>query len=213
MEFILPAIEQYAHQYTSDLDTLLQEVLDYTEEYHPQKHMVSGKVQGQFLQLFSSLLQPKYILEVGTFTGYSALCLAKGLQPNGELHTIELRANDATTASRFFEKSTHTHQLKLHIGDALNVIPMLKYTWDLVFIDADKVNYSNYYDLILPNVKQGGIIIADNVLFHGEVLDATTKNKSAKAIQHFNNKIKSDPTIEHVLLTVRDGLQLIRKIK
>jgi predicted O-methyltransferase YrrM len=209
--YAIPTIlENYAALHTTKADTLLQEVLEYSAK-HSEAHMVSGNMQGQFLQLLSTIARPKYILEVGTFTGYSALCLAKGLQQDGEIHTIELRHEDAKNAAVFFAKSKEANKIKLHIGDALNVIPTLNYTWDLVFIDADKVNYSNYYDLILPNVKQGGIIIADNVLFHGQVLEEPIKGKNAIAIAAFNQKIKADERIDKVMLTIRDGLLIMLK--
>jgi caffeoyl-CoA O-methyltransferase len=211
MEIMNALTENYAHQYTSDDDVLLQEVLQFTETHHAEKHMISGKVQGQFLQLVSNMLKPVYILEIGTFTGYSALCLAKGLQEQGKLHTIELRNNDAAIAQEFFNKSSSKEKIILHVGNAVEVIDTLPYEWDLVFIDADKVNYSTYYDLILPRVKKGGIIIADNVLFHGQVLEAEIKGKNAIAIHEFNNKVKSDHRVHHVMLTVRDGLMMIQK--
>ncbi len=213
MEIVNTLAENYAHQYTSDEDVLLQEILHYTQTHHAEQHMISGKVQGQFLQLVSNMLKPAYILEVGTFTGYSALCLAKGLQEHGELHTIELRAQDAAIAQGFFNKSNSKEKIILHVGNAVELIPAMPFEWDLVFIDADKVNYSTYYDLILPRVKKGGIMIADNVLFHGQVLETEIKGKNAIAIHEFNNKIKSDHRVHHVMLTVRDGLMMIQKNK
>jgi caffeoyl-CoA O-methyltransferase len=174
--------------------------------------MLSGHVQGKLLGLLSCLIQPKRILEIGTFTGYSALCLAKGLPQDGELHTIEFREEDAATAAKHFTSSAYKEKIILHIGDAKSIIPTLNEQWDIVFIDADKTGYIEYYELILPKVKAGGLVIADNVLFHGEVLEETIKGKSAKAIQAFNELVKNDARVEQVLLTVRDGLLLIRKI-
>ncbi len=203
--------DQYAHQYTTDDDALLQEILEFTENNHKEKHMISGMVQGRFLQCLSKIKQPKYILEIGTFTGYSALCLVQGLQEDGELHTIELRDEDAMLAQSFFDKSAFVNQIKLHQGNALAILPTLDYEWDFIFIDADKTNYSNYYDLILPKLKKGGIIIVDNVLFHGQVLEKNIKGKNATAIHSFNQKIKNDNRVEQVMLTVRDGLMLMIK--
>jgi caffeoyl-CoA O-methyltransferase len=211
MDLVNIIAEQYTHQYTTDDDALLVEILNFTENNHKEKHMISGKVQGQFLQFLSKIKQPKYILEIGTFTGYSALCLSAGLQSNGELHTIELREDDASTAQFFFNKSNQANCIKLHNGNALEIIPSLNYEWDFVFIDADKTNYSNYYDLILPKLKKGGIIIADNVLFHGQVLEEHIKGKNAIAIHAFNQKIKEDTSVTQVILTIRDGLMLIIK--
>lgn len=203
--------EAYAEIYTSPLPALIQEVLDYTLQNHPKQHMVSGHVQGQLLRLYSGMLQPRYILEIGTFTGFSALCLAEGLHPDGALYTLELREEDAKTAQSYFDRSPRKHQINLLTGDAAQIIPTLSLPWDLVFIDADKTGYCNYLDLVLPQVRPGGIILADNVLFHGEVLEDEVKGKNAKAIVAFNEKVRQTPGIEYTLLTVRDGLMMIRK--
>jgi predicted O-methyltransferase YrrM len=211
MELINNLAEQYALQYSSNDDILLNEILDYTTTNHAEAHMISGALQGQFLQLVSHIAQPQYILEIGTFTGYGALCLVKGLSKNGKLHTIELRENDAKIALSFFNKSAYHKHIELHVGNALDIIPTLKHQWDIVFIDADKVNYSNYYDLILPNVKKNGLILVDNVLFHGQVLETEIKGKNAIAIHAFNQKIKEDQSVQKVMLTLRDGLMLILK--
>ena len=204
--------EAYVDAFSMEEDELLQEVNAYTMQHHPHAHMLSGKVQGDFLTIISRLLQPSRVLEIGTFTGYSALCLAKGLQANGKLFTIELREEDAATARGYFERSAHKNQLQLLVGDAKTIIPTLNETWDIVFIDADKQGYIDYYELILPFVKTNGIIIADNVLFHGQVLEQQISGKNAKAIHAFNQHVKKDNRTEQVLLTVRDGLSMIRKI-
>jgi len=173
--------------------------------------MLSGPLQGKLLEMISKMIKPERVLEIGTFMGYSAICLAKGLTPTGELHTIEIRQEDANIARNFFSKSLYTKQIFLHEGNALDIIPTLNETWDLIFIDADKVNYINYYDLTLPLLKKEGFIIADNVLFHGEVLEEKITGKNAKAIHSFNEHLKKDNRIQHVLVTVRDGLMLIQK--
>jgi predicted O-methyltransferase YrrM len=180
-------------------------------QHHPHAHMLSGKVQGQFLSSISQLLQPRRILEVGTFTGYSALCLAQGLPPDGLLYTLELRNADAVTAQQYFDQSTYKEQLKLLVGDAKAIIPTLNETWDIVFIDADKTGYIDYYELILPNMRPNGLMIADNILFHGQVLEPEITGKNAKAIHAFNEHVKHDDRVQQVLLTVRDGLSFIRK--
>jgi predicted O-methyltransferase YrrM len=180
-------------------------------EHHAQYHMLSGHVQGKFLSFISTLINPSYILEIGTFTGYSALCLAEGLKENGELHTIELREQDAQIAQANFSKSEYNNKIRLHTGNALEIIPKLNYSWDLVFMDADKTSYIDYYELILPKLSARGIIIADNVLFHGQVLEQPCKGKNAKAIDAFNNHVANDARVEQVLLTVRDGLLMIKK--
>ncbi|MEO7291970.1 MAG: O-methyltransferase, partial [Ginsengibacter sp.] len=174
--------------------------------------MLSGQVQGKILEMLSCLLQPKKILEIGTFTGYSALCLAKGLHHDGKLHTIELREEDAKTAKDFFSKSLHNKKIVLHVGNATDIISTLNHQWDIVFIDADKTGYIDYYELTLPQVKQNGLIIADNVLFHGDVLEENIKGKNAKAIHAFNIYVANDKRVEQVMLTVRDGLMLMRKL-
>ena len=209
---MVKTIEQYADLMTSDEDDLLADINQQTIASHPLHHMLSGKVQGKFLTFISAIMQPKYVLEIGTFTGYSALCLAMGLQKTGELHTIELRAEDAATAELNFSKFNEHKKIHLHIGKALDIIPTLPYQWDLVFIDADKTGYINYYEMVLPILSNNGLIIADNVLFHGQVLDDTLKTKNAKAIAAFNKYVAADKRVEQVLLTVRDGLLLIKKI-
>ena len=210
MELINPLAEQYAQQFTTPTNELLRNI-HLQSEQHRQAHMLSSEVQGSLLSFISQLIQPKYILEIGTFTGYSALCLCTGLQPGGELHTIELREGDAATASANFKLAQKENEIHLHIGNALDIIPTLNYQWDLVFIDADKTSYITYYKLALERLQDQGIIIADNVLFHGQVLEEKLINKSAKAIQAFNEYVAADERTEQVLLTVRDGLLFIKK--
>ena len=211
MELINPKAEQYAKHYTSALDEVLEEIEVHTLTNHPHAQMLSGHVQGKVLELFSKMIAPKRILEIGTFTGFSALCLVKGLQADGKLTTLELREEDAATAKKYFTKAGMDSKIELLIGDALQIIPTLHEIWDLVFIDADKVNYINYYELTLPSVKSGGWILADNVLFHGEVLEDDVKGKNAIAIQAFNEHLKNDDRVERAMLTIRDGLFLIQK--
>jgi caffeoyl-CoA O-methyltransferase len=211
MELINPEAEQYAKINTSALDEVLNEIEIYTLANHPHAQMLSGHVQGKVLELLSKMIAPKRILEIGTFTGFSALCLAKGLTDTGKLVTLELREEDAATAKKYFVKANMESKIELHVGDALEIIPTLQENWDLVFIDADKVNYINYYELTLPSVKSGGWILADNVLFHGEVLEENIKGKNAKAIHAFNEHVNNDERVEQAMLTVRDGLLLIQK--
>ncbi|HMJ48599.1 MAG TPA: O-methyltransferase, partial [Ferruginibacter sp.] len=204
--------ERYACEYTSPPGPLLQEILDYTNQHHPHAQMISGPVQGKLLQMISCMIQPLKILEIGTFTGFSALSLLKGLANNGRLHTIELREEDAAIAAAYFKRSGEEERIVLHIGDAREIIPGIKEIWDLVFIDADKVSYIEYYELTLPFLKQGGWLIADNVLFHGEVMDENVKGKNAIAIRAFNDHVANDRRVEQVMLTVRDGLMIARKL-
>ncbi|MBK8611805.1 MAG: O-methyltransferase [Chitinophagaceae bacterium] len=211
MDLVNSKAEDYAKQYTCALDGLLQEIEEYTLAHHRHAQMLSGHVQGKLLEMLSLMLQPKRILEIGTFTGFSALCLAKGLGSDGKLVTLELRAEDAGTAAGYFKKSGLGNRIELLIGDAMEIIPTLTETWDLVFIDADKVNYINYYELTLPSVKKGGWLLADNVLFHGEVLEEKPSGKNAIALQAFNEHVRNDDRVQQALLTVRDGLMLIQK--
>lgn len=212
MDIVNAAAEAYSKKYTSKLDDILIENETTTLATHAHAQMHSGHVQGKFLEMLSRMIKPRKILEIGTFTGFSALCLSKGLQQNGILHTIELRAEDAATAEAYFKKAGAENNIRLHIGNALDIIPALDEKWDLVFIDADKVSYIEYYELTLPLVNKGGWILADNVLFHGQVLEPEVKGKNAKAIQLFNDHVAADSRVEQVLLTVRDGLMLIRKL-
>jgi predicted O-methyltransferase YrrM len=210
LEIIDPLAIDYSERFTSPEDSLLKEISRFAQS-HPQANMLSGHVQGRFLSLISCLIQPNRILEIGTFLGYSALCLAEGLTPLGRLHTIELRQEDADTAQANFNRTNAAEKIILHRGNALDIIPALEETWDLVFIDADKTGYIDYYDLVMLRVRKGGLVIADNVLFHGEVLSAEIKGKNALAIHAFNEKVRGDKSADKVMLTVRDGLFLIRK--
>ncbi|MDQ3278740.1 MAG: O-methyltransferase [Bacteroidota bacterium] len=212
MEIVHPQAQAYAEKYTSPEDALLQEVAQYTYTQHAHAHMLSGHLQGKFLEMVSCMVQPRRILEIGTFTGYSALCLAKGLTTDGQLHTVELREADAATAKGYFDRSIFRERIILHLGNALEVVGALNEQWDLVFIDADKENYTAYFDLVFPLVRPNGIILADNVLFHGQVLESPVKGKNAKAIQAFNDAMLGRTDIEKVLLPLRDGLFVIRKL-
>jgi caffeoyl-CoA O-methyltransferase len=211
MELIHPLAEAYAAICTTPDDTLLQQIQQETRSAHPHAHMLSSPVQGKFLAFLSTILRPKYVLEIGTFTGYSALCLATGLQPEGELHTIEIREEDALTAQKNFSISKSVKQIHLHLGNALEIIPRLAYKWDLIFIDADKTAYCDYYDVLIDRLSDNGLMIADNVLFHGQVLEEPVKGKNAKAIDTFNKKVAADENVEQVMVTLRDGLLLIKK--
>ncbi len=212
MELVNEKAEKYAQQYSTPPDVLLQKIVAETNASHAHAQMLSSNTQGKLLELLSKMIAPQKILEIGTFTGFSALCMVEGLVENGSLHTIELREEDARKAQQYFNESTNGKKIHLHVGDAFNIIPELKEIWDLVFIDADKVNYIEYYELTLRQLKPGGWIIADNVLFHGQVLEEEVKGKNAKAIQAFNDYVKHDTRVEQVMLTVRDGLLLIKKI-
>ncbi len=210
MEIINHLAESYADIFSSPESPELANINQETMETHPKAHMLSGKIQGHFLSFISSMLQPKYILEIGSFTGYSAICLLKGIQEEGHLHTIEIREEDANTAEANFMKYNANKQVTLHRGNALDIIEKLPYQWDLVFIDADKTAYINYYELLVPRLSEKGFILADNVLFHGEVLEQNITGKNAKAIHAFNEHVQNDPRTEQVIITMRDGISLIK---
>ena len=212
MELVNPLVEKYAQMFSSPEDNLLRKVSEETIENHAHAHMLSGHLQGSFLTTFSKLLHPQRILEIGTFTGYSALCLAKGLSREGILHTIELREEDAAVANKYFQQSLDKEKIVLHIGNAMDIIPVLQESWDIVFIDADKSGYIDYYEMVFPYLKHNGLIIADNVLFHGQVLEENIIGKNAVAIHAFNEHVKKDARVDQTLLTIRDGLLLIRKL-
>jgi len=211
MQWIEPIAEEYASLHTSALDETRQKIYDDTIANHPESGMMSSPVQGKFLEFVSSMLQPRYILEIGTFTGFSAICLAKGLQDGGELHTIELRDDDANRAWKNISLAGMDKKIHLHRGDAHTIIPELNYKWDLVFIDADKTSYITYYEEVLQRLSERGHILADNVLFHGQVLEEKIDGKNAKAIENFNKHILKDQRTEQVFLTIRDGLLLLKK--
>lgn len=210
-EIIIEKANEYATSFSEPTDELLKEIEEFTVNHHAHSNMLSGPLQGKLLEMLSKIIKPQNILEIGTFTGYSALCLAKGLREDGYLHTIELREEDATIAKNYFAKSSHSRQIVLHNGNALEIIPQLDEIWDLVFIDADKTNYINYYELTLPRLKKNGVILADNVLFHGDVLKENISGKNAIAINAFNEHVAKDVRVQQVIMTVRDGLMMIIK--
>jgi predicted O-methyltransferase YrrM len=205
-------IQQYAAAYTTPEDALLKEIADYTKSQHAEPQMLSGHLQGKVLEMISCMIKPRRVLEIGTFTGYSALCLAKGLTEDGQLHTIDIREEDVKLARSFFNRSAYGGKIISHTGDAAAIIPSLNEIWDLVFIDADKPAYIEYFNLVFPAVRKNGFILADNVFFHGQVLEQPVKGKSAKGIEAFNNFVNERNDVEKVMLTIRDGLYLIRKL-
>lgn len=211
LHIVNPLAEAYAERFSSSEDPALQVIADETRANHSHAHMLSGHLQGKFLQMISEIMQPKYILEVGTFTGYSAIALCMGLQTGGQLHTIEVRQEEVDTARNNFERAGLADKIILHVGRAAEIIPTLDVEWDLVFIDADKTGYIEYYKLILPRLRRGGVILVDNVLFHGLVLTDELSNKSAIAIREFNQYLRADESVDKVMLTIRDGLFFIRK--
>lgn len=211
MELIHPLVQAYAERYTTAENDLLREVAEFTLTQHADPNMLSGHLQGGLLQMISKMIRPRRVLEIGTFTGYSALCLAEGLTDDGQLHTIDIREADVQLARSYFDRSPLGKKIISHCGNAKDIIPVIDESWDLVFIDADKPAYIDYFNLVFPRVRPNGFILADNILFHGQVLEAEPKGKSAKGIQAFNEFINSRTDIEKLVLTVRDGLYLLRK--
>jgi predicted O-methyltransferase YrrM len=211
LEVIHPLGAAYAERFSSRETPLLQEIAEFTRAHHAHAHMLSGRAQGAFLSFIAKMLQPRRVLEIGTFTGYSALALAEGLAPDGLLHTLEVRKEEADVARGFFARSPWKDRIILHEGNALDSLARLPETWDLVFIDADKTAYIAYYEAVLPKLRRGGVVLADNVLFHGEVLETPVRGKNALAIQAFNEHVAADPRVTHALVPMRDGMMCVYK--
>lgn len=212
MDFLPENINKYVEKHTNCESDLLRRVNRETHLEVMQPRMLSGHLQGRTLSMFSKMLRPKRILEIGTYTGYSALCLAEGLSEDGKLITIDINEELESKVRTYFTASPFAHQIELIIGKALDVIPTLNEKWDLVFIDADKQNYPAYYELVLPLVKVGGYIISDNVLWSGKVADESHQDKDTVLLRQFNQKIHQDERVENLLLPIRDGLMIARKI-
>lgn len=212
MDIINPEIQNYAEYHTSPESDLLKKINRDTHANVLRPRMLSGHVQGRLLSLISNMVKPAYILEIGTYTGYSAICLAEGLKPQGKLVTIDINEELEHSVRQYFSTAGLADKIDFRIGNALQIIPTLKEKFDLVFIDADKENYARYFDLVIDNVNLGGIILADNVLWSGKVLDEKP-DKDTKAIIDFNTKVNQDPRVENVLLTMRDGIMMIRKVR
>ena len=212
MEFPDPQINEYAEEHTTPESDLLAGINreTWTEVLMPR--MLSGHLQGRVLSMLSHMLQPNRILEVGTYTGYAALCLAEGMGDQGVLHTIDINDELETRVRKYIDESDKKERIQFHVGDALEIIPSLKEQWDLVFIDADKENYARYFDLVIDDVRSGGWIIADNVLWSGKVLmQEEEMDEETLALHHYNQKVAKDERVEQVLLPVRDGLMCCRK--
>lgn len=211
MDFIKSEILEYAERHTTPETGLLKKVNRETHAQVLMPRMLSGHLQGRILSMISQLIKPSRILEIGTYTGYSALCLVEGLRPDGKLVTIDVNEELEDRVRGYFEKAGVTSKIDYRIGNALQIVPTLMEKFDLVFIDADKENYSRYFDLVINTVPLNGIILADNVLWSGKVLDEKP-DKDTKAIIDFNEKVHRDPRVETVLLPVRDGIMMLRKI-
>lgn len=213
MEFLPEEIEQYVLRHTEPEPNYLYELNRKTHLKVLQPRMLSGHLQGRVLSMMSHMIRPKRVLEVGTYTGYSALCMAEGLADGGEIFTIDINEELEDIIRTHIEQSGFTDAIHLYFGNALDIIPELSGEFDLVFIDADKTNYSNYYDLVIDRIPSGGYIMVDNVLWSGKVLDQKEieKDPDTAAIVAFNDKIQTDDRVQNVLFPVRDGIMIIRK--
>lgn len=212
MDFLPKEIEEYASAHSMQESELLKKLNRETWSKVLYPRMLSGHLQGRILSFFSKLVQPKKILEIGTYTGYSALCLAEGLQEGGKIHTIDLNDELISIQQKYFSESPDGGKIHFHSGNAVEIIPLLEGPFDLVFIDADKENYSVYFDLVIDKVRSGGLIIADNVLWSGKVIHEPKENdKETLSLIKFNKKVHADDRVENLLLPVRDGLMILRK--
>ena len=212
MDFLPEEIENYILKNTEKEPPVLEELNHETWEKVLIPRMLSGHIQGRVLSMLSHMINPKTILEIGTYTGYSAICLAEGLQKEGKIHTIDINEELEAMVNTYIEKSNLKNTIINHIGNAVEIIPTLSETFDLVFIDADKTNYSNYFDLVFDKVKIGGYIIADNVLWSGKVVEPTESlDADTLALIAYSEKVNQDDRVQNVLFPVRDGLMIVRK--
>ncbi|MDX1350817.1 MAG: O-methyltransferase [Putridiphycobacter sp.] len=213
MDFISSDLASYIEQHTSKESELLHQLNRETHLKVLIPRMLSGHLQGRVLSMFSHMIKPKNILEIGTYTGYSAICLSEGLAVGGVIDTVDINEELTPIITKYWEKAGIIDSVQLHLGNALDIIPRLNKAYDLVFIDADKENYSAYYDLVFKKMPVGGIILADNVLWSGNVLQEPNEmTESTKAIVDFNTKVQNDSRVENVLMPIRDGLMVLRKI-
>lgn len=211
MHFISPELELYVERNSANEPELLAALNRETHQKVMQPRMISGHFQGRVLSMLSKIIRPKNILEIGTYTGYATLCLAEGLVAGGEVDTIEIDEELMSIQKKYFDKSDWSGQIFQHLGDALEIIPALEKKFDLVFVDADKENYPAYFDMIVPLMNQGGIILSDNVLWSGKVLEEVkAKDFTTQILIDYNKKINNDPRVETVLLPIRDGLTVTR---
>jgi len=211
MHFLSETIQEYISGHSEDEPSYLTELSRETHLKVIQPRMITGHYQGRVLSMLSKIIGPTNILEIGTYTGYSALCLAEGLTPNGQLHTIDINEELVEIQNKYFRKAGFSNHIYQHTGDALNIIPSLKLQFDLVFIDAEKKEYTRYFEAVLPKTRSGSVILSDNVLWSGKVVKALEVNdKATKALLSYNQMLKENPKIETVMLPIRDGLTLSR---
>lgn len=211
MHFLSKALENYIKEHSANEPDLLQELTRETHLKVIQPRMITGHFQGRVLSMLSKLIHPKNILEIGTYTGYSAICLSEGLQKNGELHTIDINEELSSMQRKYFDKSGYGNQIVQHTGDAIAIVPKLDLVFDLIFIDAEKISYDAYFEVAIQKTRPGSIILSDNVLWSGKVVEPLDpKDKATRVLLDYNKKLKEDARIETVLLPIRDGLTLCR---
>ena len=211
MDFLDPALSDYSEGHTTPETEVLARLNRETNAKVMMPRMLSGHLQGRFLSMISHMIRPKRILEIGTYTGYSAICFAEGLAEGGTIDTIDINDELTPMVRNYIKDAGFEKSITLHTGDALKIVPALPGPYDLVFIDADKINYSKYYDLIFDKVQPGGWIVADNVLWSGKVLSREKADKDTIAIHEFNEKVAKDKRVETILVPIRDGLMIVRK--
>ena len=212
MDFSAKALQDYVDDHSTPESDLLQKVNRETHLHVLKPRMISGRLQGRVLSMLSHMIEPNYILEIGTYTGYSALSMAEGLTENGKLITIEINEELEARIQSYLNESPLGHKVQLKIGDAKNIIPTLNFEWDIVFIDANKDAYPDYYELTFNQLRSGGFMLIDNVLWSGKVLDSNINDKATVSVREFNEKIQNDKRVQNVLFPIRDGLMVLRKI-
>jgi len=213
MKFLVEEIEEYSAAHTEDENALLKSLNRETHAHVLSPRMLSGHMQGRFLSMISRMIRPDRILEIGTYTGYSGICLCEGLNPGGKLITIDVNEELESFTRRYFDQTPYKDQIDYRIGNALDIIPTLTDTFDIVFIDADKINYSAYFNLCLDKTRTGGFLIADNVLWSGKVVQQLKKiDKDTQALVDFNRMVHEDPRVSNMLLPIRDGLMILQKL-
>jgi predicted O-methyltransferase YrrM len=211
MEFLPLPVQEYAERFTSPESETLKQLNHETWQKVLYPRMLSGHLQGRVLSMFSHMLRPTRVLEVGTYTGYSAICFAEGLAPGGKVTTLEVNAELQPMAEQYFREAGKADCIQMLVGDATELLPTLEGPFDLVFLDADKENYTTYYKMVLPKLRQGGILLADNVLWSGRVMDENVHDKETEGLRDFVNFVSHDASVEHLLLPVRDGIMMVRK--
>lgn len=213
MEFLDPKLEEYVQRFSENEPEVLAELNRETHLKVLIPRMLAGHLQGRVLSILTHMIRPKRILEVGTYTGYSAICFSEGLDEGGMIHTIDINEELESIQDKYFAKAGITDKVQRHIGDALDIIPKLEEDWDIVFLDADKENYPNYYDLVIDKMKPGSYVIADNVLWSGKILDdPENMDEETRALYEYSKKVTEDPRVQNVLFPIRDGLQISRKL-